>query len=197
MQSNAFKSSFPTKTSLSPRMPFLLHSKHNNPAFRSFFVLTHNQQKISALLQRRGGRRENGRRLSFCSEYDQKGASKANTSYCCSAEKKLHTASTDCLTGENISNMHTFCWGAEGLRVWGGVGGGGAEMELESTTERMYHFRACALLAGLISHSEETLMYRKGVCSFIFRQLHNSGLFLTDCFTRSHVRQGPEKSEVF
>lgn len=41
-------------------------------------------------------------------------------------------------------------------------------MELESTTERMYYFSACVLLAGLISHSEETLMYRKEVCFLCF-----------------------------
>lgn len=45
----------------------------------------------------------------------------------------------------------------------------------------MYHFTACVLLAGLISHSEETQMYKEGVCCFIFRRLHNTGLFPTDC----------------
>lgn len=34
----------------------------------------------------------------------------------------------------------------------------------------------CVLLADLVSHSEATQTYRDGVCSFIFRQLHNTGL---------------------
>lgn len=60
------------------------------------------------------------------------------------------------------------------------LGKGEGVMEMERKTERMYRFTACVLLAGLISHSEETQMYRQGVCSFIFRQLHNTGLFPTN-----------------
>lgn len=83
----------------------------NEASCRSFLLL-HITCRISALLQSRGGTRGNGRRPIFCSEYDQKGAAKANASCCCSAVKKLHTASTDSLIGENIWNMHTFCRGS-------------------------------------------------------------------------------------
>lgn len=71
------------------------------------FLLLYVTCRISALLQRRKGRRGTGRRLIYCSEYDQKGAGKANTSCCCPTVKTVHTASTDSQIGENISNMHT------------------------------------------------------------------------------------------